>query len=368
MSQPVSAAAVTLNVQNTAGLNNADYLVIGKVGSEKTELVNITAAVSSNTQLTVSALKFDHSTDTPVTFTKFNQVRFYKSTDGGTVYSIYTTVALAVDRLITTADDTTSLASYYYKATFYNSTSGKESSFSAVLPGSGFPWYSVHSLQDRVIDLFPDPSEEILTRAQLVSWFNEEYRRLISLTSKIDQGIFLKTNEDAPSSLVSGTKAYSLPTDFKSMKKVEISYDGITYYRAYPQQEGYGYPTMVYDKTAPLYIVLHNTVEFRPTADSSNGRYKLWYYYQSEPFDMDDDTIDLPIRPYLDAIVFHALTRAKQKNKQFDEAEYWDGQAKSVETLMQNELQSRTTTDIPRWIDISDTSFLDVEGGWPFEL
>lgn len=359
LTQTASSGGTTLNVKNTAGYVQSQYIVVGNVGDEKSEIVQISAAVSSNTQLTVTALKFDHSTDTIVMYTKYNKVRVYRSTDGGTVYTILSTPDMQVDRFITTYDDVNSQPTYFYKSTFYNSSDGTESSFSSVLPATGFTWYSLITLQNRVYDLFPDKNEEVISRPQITDWANEEYRKLVSLASKIDQGIFLKSNSSSPSSLTSGTALYSLPTDFKSMKKLEIAFDGTNYYRGYPQQEGFGYPTMVYDKTAPLYIMISNQIEIRPTPDSSSGKYRLWYYYIPDPLSADSDTIDLALRPYLDAVVSHVLARGKQKDKKYDEAAYWDQEAEKVETLMVNELQNRTTLDIPRFVDITDSSFLD---------
>lgn len=368
LSEAASAADTTLNVQNNSGFVNGDFLAIGEIGDEKTEMVQINGAISGAITLPVTALKFDHGTDTSVTYLKYNKVRFFRSIDSGVTYPTLATVDLQVDRFITTYDDLTAQPLYSYKSAFFNSVTAITSSYSATLPASGYPWTALRSLCDRVIDLFPDPKEQIVSRGQISDWVNEEYRTLASLASKIDQGIFLKSNESLPSSLIANQLTYSLPSDFKSLKKIEIALDGTTYYRAYPQQVGFGFPDQVYDPTSPIYVLVANNVQFRPTPNSNSGKYKVWYYYLPTPLSSDADNVDLAIQPYVDALVFHALSRGKQKDKKYDEAAYWDQETQKVETIMVNELQGRTTTDVPKWVDISDTTFIDSDDSWLFDL
>lgn len=129
LSEPAANATTTLNVKNTAGFQQNDYVLVGSMGEEKTELVQITA-IPNNTQFTVTALKFDHGTDTMIIFTKFNQVRIFRSTTGGIVYNVLATVDMQVDRLITNYDDTTAQPTYYYKTAFFNSITSQASAFS----------------------------------------------------------------------------------------------------------------------------------------------------------------------------------------------------------------------------------------------
>lgn len=362
---PATAGTVLLPVKNSAGFNDDDYLLIGDMGEEKTEIVQINAAVSSTTSISVNATKLDHPTDTPVTFIRYNKIRWFKSTDGGLTYIILATNDLQVDAPSTTYS-TPSVSTDYFKSQFVNTTTTQTSSFSAPQPGSGFPYYALISLVNRILDLFPDPNEQILSRGQITDWINEEYRRLVSLVSKIDQGVFLKSNAKTPLNLISGTALYDLPTDFKSMKKLEIAFDSTNFYRAYPQQEGFGWPNQVYDPTAPIYIMVANQIEIRPTP--TGGKYRMWYYYIPNILSNDDDPVDLALRPYLDALVYKALSRAKQKDKKYDEAQYWDVETEKSEEMMVNELQNRTTLDIPRWVDISDTSFMDSDDNWLWEM
>src|SRR3990167_1455536 len=78
----VAAAGTTLTVQNNEGFSNSDYVVLEKMGSELAEIVKIdtTSGISGNTTIVTGATKFAHVVDTPITYIKYNQVRFYRAT------------------------------------------------------------------------------------------------------------------------------------------------------------------------------------------------------------------------------------------------------------------------------------------------
>jgi len=74
----VAAAATAITVANTAGFVANDYVVIGKPGQEGAELHKISTVVANTTiNLVDDAIDFAISVNTPVTYIKYNQVRFY---------------------------------------------------------------------------------------------------------------------------------------------------------------------------------------------------------------------------------------------------------------------------------------------------
>jgi len=74
-----NAAATSLTVTNSKGFAANDYIVIGAPGSEKAEIQQI-ASITNNTtiDITGSVLDSSHTTDTPITFIQWNQVRFFE--------------------------------------------------------------------------------------------------------------------------------------------------------------------------------------------------------------------------------------------------------------------------------------------------
>ena len=92
----ISAAGTTLTVDNTNGFEANDYIVLGTLGDETTEIVQI-STVDSDTQLTVSAVKFAHVVNASVRKTPFNQVRFYYSSTSTGTYTLDGTEDMQVD-------------------------------------------------------------------------------------------------------------------------------------------------------------------------------------------------------------------------------------------------------------------------------
>lgn len=136
----VAAAATSIAVKNTDNFAANKYIVVGRLGEEGTELVKI-KTVTDKTHLELdSALSFAHKANDPVTKIRYNQRKFYRSTDGGTVYNLLETKDIEVDNPSGTYfEDTTGLDSYYYKATYYNSQEVFESALADSDAMSGTP-------------------------------------------------------------------------------------------------------------------------------------------------------------------------------------------------------------------------------------
>ncbi len=125
----ISIAGTTLEVVNTEGFNNGDYIIIGTLGKEITEIVKI-VSVNSDTQFTISACKFAHSINDKVRKTPFNQVRFYHSSTETGTYTLEGTENMQVDNDDLATGHQTTLAdakTLYWKSTYYNQTTGDES-------------------------------------------------------------------------------------------------------------------------------------------------------------------------------------------------------------------------------------------------
>lgn len=127
-----AAGATSITVANNNGFANNDYILIGRIGEEKAEIIKISSSVTAGTALAVAAgLVFAHDIDTPVTRIAYNQVRFYHGTT--TVAGDATALAAAQDI------DPSEVYSYYEDSVyttgyafvrFFNSTIGSPNGFS----------------------------------------------------------------------------------------------------------------------------------------------------------------------------------------------------------------------------------------------
>jgi len=122
-----AAAATSITVKNSEGFLVDDYIVITPK-NEQSEIVRVTA-VTDDTTLAVTALKFAHVTDIAMYRLPYNRMRFYSS---ATATGTYALIA-GSERDMSYADDFTTFgyaagtSALFYKRTFYNTTTTTES-------------------------------------------------------------------------------------------------------------------------------------------------------------------------------------------------------------------------------------------------
>jgi hypothetical protein len=184
---PHSVGVTSIKVKNSDRFFVDDRIMLGKMGQEATEVVTVSAVNADEQTLTIGATIFAHSADDPVYVLRFDQVKFYRSTttsDG--VYSVISTEDLDVDNadLQTKFDDTTGTASNFYKFTFFHSTSGTESAFSDVIGGSGWRRDQFGYIIDEVLREVGDEGENIISRTELLGYFNDVNDDLLIDVSK----------------------------------------------------------------------------------------------------------------------------------------------------------------------------------------
>ena len=354
----VAATGTSITVKNTNGFASNDWVQVGETGAEKTEIVQATTVTSPDT-FTVSALKYAHGVDTPIYCLIYNQARFYRSTDGGTTYTVLATTNITPDSATTIYNDLTSLATYYYKSCFYNSTTGLESIYSQPIIATGYTTYSLKKLEDQVLVLYPDKEERLLKREDLRNWLNARYLDIQSDLRELDQGYFLKDNESSPASLTINVAKYDLPSDFYALKRCEVSYNGSTYYTAIPYNLRRWETATIFEKTAPVYDFIGNQIWFRPTADSSSGYYKLFYWYTDE-LEYLTDEIDQTVRIFKDVLILHALGMACYAGKQETRGDRFIARADKMQQKLVNRLGRRQSQETQK-VEIEDALFLWVE-------
>lgn len=174
LTSAISTGATSLAVVNNEGFANNQRLLIGELGGEKTEIVTC-SGTSGDTSLTIGATNFSHDANTPIYILRFDQAKIYRSTNGGSTYSLLATVDLDVDNanLATDYDDTTGLTSYYYKNTLYHSISTVESDYSDPIKGEGYLRNQTGYIIDEVLQEVGDQAEQFVSRSELLGYFND---------------------------------------------------------------------------------------------------------------------------------------------------------------------------------------------------
>ncbi len=166
--------ATTLTVKSTVGFTTSQAIYVGTTGQDGCELAYV-ATVASGTSLTLSAaLLLPHSKYDPVTGVVGDKLRVYRASNvDGTApidgnFTVLGTRQIDPDQQSTYFTDSTGSSDYWYKLTYFNSTTLDETALSAstAVRGDDFGHYAsiteirskagfenAFNLKDRRIDM-----------------------------------------------------------------------------------------------------------------------------------------------------------------------------------------------------------------------
>ena len=149
--------ATTLALAHSNDMATNDYLYVGRLGSEGAELTTI-ATVPSISSATTAALVKPHSRFDDVTVLFGNKIKVYRASNvDGTVpadasFSVVgTSNNIDVDQVSTSIIDADGGSDYWYKATYYNSTTSGETPLADAIAsrGGGYGDYaSIESIRN----------------------------------------------------------------------------------------------------------------------------------------------------------------------------------------------------------------------------
>lgn len=153
MTAAVSAAGTSLTVlDNSNFLTDNDFYLLGRIGSETSEIVQKNGAGSIGTTVAVDAISFAHAINTPLYRLDYNQFRLAHSTSTSTAdidAANVVTAALQFDDLYTRYEDTTYTTGYFF-VRFLNSQTSVFSDYSAPIPVGGHTQLSLWETARRV--------------------------------------------------------------------------------------------------------------------------------------------------------------------------------------------------------------------------
>jgi len=195
LSSSASAGSTTLTVQNIKGFSVGEYVVLGTVGDEQTEIIRIHASTTptGSTITLASGTAFAHAVNTPVTYIPFNQVALYKSSSKGGTYAIIgSAVNLEIDEPHTEINDATGTTSTWYKTRYYNSSTTTWSSYSGEIQGSGYKPNSLKKIIEKASVITDDKAHDALTLDEKIDIVNDGYEQVVNRLEKADHKRFVK--------------------------------------------------------------------------------------------------------------------------------------------------------------------------------
>ena len=265
------------------------------------------------------------------------------------------TAILQVDQPFNLYNDTTGQSSYYYKFTFYNSTTTTESDPSAIIPGGGFSFYALKSLQDRVARLFGDPNYRYLNRDEITDWLNEYYEMIQERITGGESPYFINYTEITSTGAVS----YDLSQyDIVHLFLIETSTDGGVNFDGFMLPTDFRYQIRGERNVSSYYRIGGETMFDDPILPAGQIM-RLWYF--TDPVllvDQGDELLN-PFKGHTRVFVNYALQRAFEKDRKVTEfSEYYQKLVDTDTDLIVTRLKERIKAVGKA---VAQTSFNDIE-------
>ena len=231
-----SSGRSAVNCLNVTGFNPLDFVLLGNIGSETAEIMQVALAgvdATLNALTFTARTKFAHPESTGVTVLPYNQIRFF-----WTANPVFDTlnplnvspdyVDVAVDSWYTTFNDFNHSTGYGWFV-FYNSQTFKVTGGSTPIPYANFGRNTVSRLFDNFWSLLNNNELKMITLKDAYSWANEAFtyaKNELNMSNK---------EFDVPLpfaiSVVPGTQEYLLPDNFGD---VLDAWDGTSRIQVFP--------------------------------------------------------------------------------------------------------------------------------------
>jgi hypothetical protein len=209
-----NAGVSSFTVDNGLKFADTEYLVVGRFGYEKTEIIKISGTPSTTSISTTAVTKHPHNRGELLQFIPYNQVVIEYSTDG-TTYNSLVTLDIRADATETYYNHTAGLSTYYYRARFSNSTTSGISSDSDEVTATGDAENSAGAIiRDALISLGEKLDDEVLTKEFLLRALDEG-RDEIDLHTNAGRWSFRTVFDYDAGDCISGRNTLTLPTNLR---------------------------------------------------------------------------------------------------------------------------------------------------------
>ena len=313
------AGTTVIRWRNPSGFGSSWAVQIGETGEEKSKVYVLNGAAGATQGTLTGTTHFAYSADSPIYATKWDQIVFERSTIGtvGTATPMTNgTVTIQADHEFTQFDDTSGSSTYAYRTYFRSSGLAVNSTESDWITPSGFTFYSLAGMRQRVRDKLWD-SNFIKDDLVIDNWINEWRDQMVNSLISVNEDYAIGTVNVAFDTAGLGTVT---TTDFKQPKRIEVTYNGSDYFLSTKRDLNTYFPNETVNSAHPYHNWEGNTVlKVMPSTEA--GTAKIWYYKTGTPMVNDTDELDLPIRSYTDSFVNYALGMAYQKDGKANEAQ-----------------------------------------------
>lgn len=358
LASSIAAAATVYPTRNTAGFTTQYAIQIGETGQEFSEV--LVGTVTNIGTITGAASNYAHPADTPIYNIKWNQVVFQKSTTGtsGSATSITDgTVTYQADSPFTQFDDSAAVSADAFRTRFRNSVLGSQTGQSDWQVPTGFTFYSLAKLRERVKEKLW--SSNYLTNSVIDNWINEWKDEMVTAA--------ISTNEDYSMGTVDvgfGTAGLGTVTtaDFSQIRRFEVTYNGNDFYLSTRKTVNDFLPNQTFLSTHPYHNWRGDTI-FQVRPPESGGTARISFYRFGTTMVNDTDELPLPLRAYTKSFIDYTLGQAYLKDNKSDYYEKMMIVANGAKNTFLSQITNRDKSSV-QMIDLVESITSDDEF-WP---
>lgn len=307
LSSDVAAAATSSTVDNNDGFATNSYIVYGKPGEEKSEIV-LASGVTGSTTISHAALVFAHTARTPLYLISYNKVEIYRATASTESYSLIATVDIDIDEDYTLYDDPDGVSTSWYKIRYKNVAGSKYSEYAGAIEAVGYTEESLYDMTDEVLTDFGDENAKEINRNTVKKYLLAGVRKLVLKMAKTSP----QFRRQYAAQALTASQTQSLPARCLLIYKMNVNYSGSNIEESYPaiyEQEQRGYKDSLESQQYPKFSYRGDDYfVLRPTVSSTGGYAFIWYL--DYPAVMSDETDEHGL-PYgaRESLIAYALYR-----------------------------------------------------------
>lgn len=341
LASDVASGVAALPWDNPSGFSPSWGIQLGATGQEKSEVLVLgTAALAQGIGTATSNTLYPHPQDTPIYAIYYDKLIFKRASGtAGTATPLSSgTVAITPDSKYTTFYDSSGADSYYYKVAPYNSVLDIEGVESDWLSASGYSFYSLKKIRDRVKNKLH--STFINDDSVFDDWINEWLETMNNSAVDVNKDYSLSSEDVAVGTSGLGTITSA---DYKDVRKVEFTTDGTNYGTASRISINNFDMYNVYSPDKPcFYFADDNVIGIKP--DDTAGTARVHFYHGITVLSNDTDSLPVVMRPYTKSFVDYCKAQASYLDKDMEAGDRFMNFANSDMTKFIKEITPRHKT------------------------
>lgn len=208
-----STAGVTTLSANGINFSANQYILLGQVGNEFSEIVQISSATSTTITL-IGATNFAHNRGDLIRFIPYNQITAEWSTNNGVSFTVMSAVNIRADSTETYMQRATDLSTYVYRFRFSNSTTGLFSAYSDTVSGAGYADNTIYAVKKRALDQLGEVRSDLITD-QFLNDCIQEARRYADFKPEVFRWSFRTNFGAVVTQMLAGQYQITAPADLR---------------------------------------------------------------------------------------------------------------------------------------------------------